>query len=360
MTGAQALHLLIERDRCIGLRLKRGAKAMAVAADQIILAAGAIGTPKLLLLSGIGPEHALSPHGITLRHPLAGVGRNLSLHVNVKLSAFVDRPTYNTQRRGVAAVRHGLRFLIDRSGPVTSPANHGQAFVRTDPSLASADVQIQLMPLGFGSGDQMRQDGVTAVVSPCRPEARGQVRLRSGNPLDAPRITLSLLDSAHDVATLLRGCRLAWAALEGGPGRRMRGRLYAPPAGTHRDADWRDFFKQSAALNWHPCGTCRMGPGSDAVVDSSFRVHGLQGLRIVDASVMPHPDQRQYKRTGNRPGGTGGRADRRPLLTIRGLRPRPRQKIWRRERGASPNDIESGPAGNGRAATAPARPCPTA
>jgi choline dehydrogenase len=288
MTGTDALALLVENGRCSGVRVRRAGLVMTVTAlRQTILSAGAIGSPKLLLLSGIGGPDGLEPHGIKVVHPLAGVGRNLTDHVNIKLSAFVDHPTYNSQRRGLSALRHGVRFVTHRSGPATSPANHCQAFVRTDPSLPSADVQIQLMAFGFGTDDEMRRDGLTAVVSPCHPDVRGRVALRSSDPLAAPRIAMAMLESGSDRERLLRGCRLAAAVLEEGPGRSMGGRLYMPKSSALGDDAWLDFFSRTASLNWHPTSSCRMGNGPLDVVDAGFGVHGLVGLSVVDASVMP-------------------------------------------------------------------------
>jgi choline dehydrogenase len=288
LTHTRAVALLLAGRRCAGVRVARGRTLLDLhAARETLVCAGAIGSPSLLLRSGIGSESSLAPHGIAVAHLLPGVGEGLNDHVNIKLSAFVSRATYNTQRRGVRGLRHGLRFLRDGTGPASSPANHCQAFVRTDASLPAADVQIQLMPLGFGSGAQMRRDGMTAVVSLCRPEARGRVRLRSADPADPPRITMAMLESARDREALLEGCRRARAALEDGPGRSMRGRLYAPAPGTSRDVEWLAFFRASAALNWHPTSTCRMGNSEDAVVDTRLRLRGLDGVRVVDASVMP-------------------------------------------------------------------------
>jgi choline dehydrogenase len=143
------------------------------------------------------------------------------------------------------------------------------------------------MALGFGSAAEMRQNGITAVVSPCRPEVRGCVSLRSANPADPPRIAISMLESARDIATLLKGCALAYEMIEAGPGQRHGARIYAPGGRAPDDAGWRDFFRQTAALNWHPTSTCRMGQDEGAVVDATLRVHGLDGLSIADASVMP-------------------------------------------------------------------------
>ncbi len=284
ITRARALDLVVEDGRCVGLRVACGQTVTTLRAErEIILAAGAIGSPKLLLQSGIGDPEAIRSLGLAVVHPLAGVGRNLNDHVNIILSAFVERPTYNTQRRGIAALRHGLRFLVDRSGPVSSPANHCQAFIRTEPSLASADVQIQLMPLGFGTEQQMRRDGVTAVVSLCYPDVRGSVGLTSSDPLAPPRIGMAMLDGAEDRRRLLQGCRLAAEALERG----ASGRLYKPASARLSDADWMAFLRDTAALNWHPTSSCRMGDGPEDVVDGGFKVRGIDGLSVVDASVMP-------------------------------------------------------------------------
>ncbi len=287
-TRAQALQLLLADDRCIGARIEQRGRLSDVRAErETIVCAGAIGSPALLLRSGIGPPDALEPHGLPIAHRLPGVGRNLNDHVNVLISAFVDTPTFNTERHGLRALRHGLRWAARGSGPAASPANHCQAFVRTDASLPCADVQIQLMPLGFGSAAEMRRNGMTAVVSPCRPAVRGRVRLWSGAPDAAPRITMAMLESEHDRLTLLRGCRLTWQAMRDGPGRDFRAQIYAPGATELSDDDWFDYFRASAGLNWHPTSTCRMGSGVDDVVDSSLAVHGIEDLRIVDASVMP-------------------------------------------------------------------------
>jgi choline dehydrogenase len=283
-TGARADRLLIEHGRCVGVELWRhGRRAVARADREVIVAAGAIATPKLLLLSGIGAADAIRPHGIAVVHDLPEVGAGLNDHVNIKLSAFVDVPTYNTQRHGFAAIRQGLDLVRRGSGAASSPANHCQAFIKTDPTLAQADAQIQLMALGFGTEAEMRHNGMTAVVSPCAPAVRGRVGLRSGDPGAPPRITMAMLDSEQDLAILLKACRFARDMLVQGPGRRCGARLYAPQHDILSDAEWLAFFRATAALNWHPTSTCRMG----AVVDQDLRVIGLEGLSIADASVMP-------------------------------------------------------------------------
>lgn len=284
VTRASALKLLFDGTRCIGVRAKKGRGIMGLTATrETIVCAGAIGSPKLLLLSGVGPADELKALGIEVVHDLPGVGRGLNDHVNIKLSAFVGRQTYNTKRKGLSALAEGLRFLAKGSGAVSSPANHVQAFVRTDPTSPTADVQLQIMPFGFGSTAEMARDGLTVVVSPCRPEVRGSVTLRSADPADPPKIAIAMLDSERDLGRLLRGCRLALAAIKANPG----AQVYAPSQADPSDDEWLSFFRQTAALNWHPTSTCRMGSGPQDVVDSGLRIHGLTGVSVVDASIMP-------------------------------------------------------------------------
>jgi choline dehydrogenase len=288
LTDALALTLIMQGTRCVGVRvLHQGEPVDLHAEREVIVAAGAIASPKLLMLSGIGPGEALKAHGIAAIHHLPGVGAHLNDHVNIKLSAFVNRPTYNTRRKGLSALIEGARLLAFGAGAASSPANHGQAFVRTDPAAPSADIQLQVMPFGFGTDAEMAKDGLTVVVSPCHPEARGRISLRSADPADPPHIAMTMLEHEADRAVLLRGCKLAYEALQQGPGRTMGGKIYAPTQSPPSDEDWLAFFRETAALNWHPTSTCRMGPGPEDVVDRALRVHGLSGLSIADASVMP-------------------------------------------------------------------------
>ncbi len=279
LTGTRALCLRVDRGRCTGVTVeRRGQRRDLTARGEVVVAAGAIGSPALLLRSGIGDVDGLD--GVSQTHALPAVGRHLNDHVNLRLSAHVATPSYNRARRGWRALGHGLRFLARGDGPASSPANHVQAFVRSDPSLTEADIQIQLMAFGFGTRAQMRRDGMTAVVSLCRPRARGRITLRAGQP----RITMAMLADADDRARLIRGCRIAADAIRDGPA----GVLYDPAELPRDEAQWGAFMRANAGLNWHPTSTCRMGPDpATSVVDGSLRVHGIAGLSIADASVMP-------------------------------------------------------------------------
>jgi choline dehydrogenase len=287
-THARALKLIVERGRCIGVvYARKGRVQTAHAAREVTVSTGAIATPKLLMLSGIGAGDDLRAHDLDVVHDLPGVGRHLNDHVNVKLSAAVDVRTYNTERFGLRKLINGARFLYDRTGPAASPANHCQGFVKSDPALASADYQVQVMPIAFNADPTDRADGLSVVVSPCHPQVRGTVSLRTTDPMAPPRINIAMLSDARDINVLLKGCRHARDMLEAGPGREFGARVFAPASKTEAEADWIAFFRETAALNWHPTSTCRMGPGPDDVVDSTLAVHGLAGLSIADASIMP-------------------------------------------------------------------------
>jgi choline dehydrogenase len=239
LTHSRVERLCIESSACTGVTYTRkGRRYKARAEREVIVAAGAIGTPKLLLLSGVGDPASIEPFDIKVAHDLPGVGNGMNDHVNVKLSAFVDTPTYNTQLRWPTAARYAIECLVRGTGPATSPANHVQAFVKTDPALTTADVQIRLMDLGFGTAAQMRRDGITAVVSLCHPLARGAVRLASNNAAAAPRIAMSMLEHDEDIMRLLRSCRFAQAALQ-----RVRSAcVYAPQPSIVSDLEWLEFF----------------------------------------------------------------------------------------------------------------------
>jgi choline dehydrogenase len=289
-TNTRVDRVLLSGTRCTGVEaLRRGVKLILHASWEVIVAAGAIGTPKLLLLSGISALDALAAHGILPRHELPGVGRDMNDHVNIKISAFVDTPTYNTARSGIKGLRHAVDQFAHGRGPASSPANHCQAFVKTNSELPTADIQVQLMAFGFGTEAQMRRNGITAVVSPWHPKARGAVSLRSADPAAPPRINMKMLSIQDDVDVLHRGCELTLEMLHAGPGKKFNAKIYAPAAGRMDKAAWLTFFRETAALNWHPTSTCRMGPdqADGAVVDATFAVYGLTGLSIADASVMP-------------------------------------------------------------------------
>ncbi len=288
VTGATVLELELENDRVSGVRYGgRGGEQTASAEREVILAAGAIGSPQILLLSGIGAPDELSAAGVKARHELPGVGRNLQDHPFVTvLSEVRDTKTLY----GADKPRYLAEWLLRRSGPLTSTVAEVAAFVRTRPGLPAPDIQFHMGALYFEDHGNEEFDGDAITIGPVlvSPEARGQVWLRSANPLDKPRILTNSLAAEQDVDSLVAGIELAREIAAQSPLREIIVRELKPgPEVADREALEAN-LRRRLMLIYHPVGTCRMtDDGDDAVVDSELRVHGLEGLRVVDASVMP-------------------------------------------------------------------------
>jgi choline dehydrogenase len=293
-TGAQVLRLVFEGRACIGVEYVRGGVTRRVRARvETLLCAGALGSPKLLMTSGVGPAEHLRDHGIPVVQDLVGVGANLCEHPEAMVSIDVNVSTYNTEIGSHRMALHLANWLLFARGPATSPYPHSVAFVRTDPALARPDVQIMLGPYAFSFSEAgivpYEKPAVSAAINPSYPRARGRVRLRAADPRERPRIEHALLSADEDLDALIRGselCRRIFAQEAFAP-YRIGERLPGPEVRT-RD-EWVDYLRRTAFLGYHPVGTCRMGPAGDAgaVVDPELRVRGVGGLRVVDASVMP-------------------------------------------------------------------------
>jgi choline dehydrogenase len=279
-------------SRAVGVRYRHGAvPAVAHARRGVIVTAGAIASPKLLLLSGIGPAQHLRQQGIEVRHELPGVGRNLQEHPGFIVSPHVNVPTLTSDLGPLAILREGWRYLTRGSGALSFPVGHAHAFVRTRDGLPAPNVQIIFSPSAFDHHEKgatpYTKPAITLAVGLCRSQSRGEIRLRSANPADAPSIDHALLGSDDDVAQLVEGVRLARRLFT----TRAFGRYFRderkPGREFESDAALADVVRQTSFLMYHPCGTCRMGPDSDAVVDAGLRVRGLEGLWVADASIMP-------------------------------------------------------------------------
>jgi choline dehydrogenase len=291
-TGALVEKLLIEEGRCVGARVRRGGTVSDVLAREVILSAGAMNTPKLLMLSGVGPAAELKSHGIDVVLDRDQVGRNLQDHPNATVSVDVDVPTYNTQVNGPARLWHALRWMLFRDGPATSPYPHAVAFMKSSPDEPEPDIQIMLGPFAFELTPEGIQPylkpAVTGVASLSYPRNSGVVRLRSADPEAAPVVDHALLDDPEDCRRLIAGARFLREV--------FRSPAYAPHVIRERvpgpevqaEEDWDAYLRETTFLGYHPIGTARMGPDAGNVVDARLRVRGVEGLRIVDASVFPH------------------------------------------------------------------------
>jgi choline dehydrogenase-like flavoprotein len=288
VTNALVTGIDLEGTRAVGVRWRdrRGREQRARAEGDIVLSAGAIGSPQLLLLSGIGPAGELREAGVEVRHDLPGVGRNLQDHPFVTILWEVsDTDTL----LGADSPRQMAEWVLRRSGKLTSSVAEVCAFVRTRPGLPAADVQFHMGAAYYEDHGAEEFDGHAAVIAPVlvSPKARGKVWLRSADPADKPRILTNTLSEPDDVASLVAGMELAREIAAQGPMAEVVLRELKPGEGVRDREDLEADLRRRLMLIYHPVGTCSMGSGDDAVVDPQLRVRGIEGLRVADASVMP-------------------------------------------------------------------------
>jgi len=291
---AQVRRVLFDRARACGVEYVRLGRTRRIEAGQIVLAAGAIASPRLLLASGVGAAADLERLGIPVIADVRGVGRNLQDHASVYLTHHVQMPTLNSELGWLRRARHGYDWWRRGRGPATTPGGQALAYLSTGPGLPAPDIQVQFTPIGYrlidGVLDVPRMDSVTAVVSINRPHSRGSVRLASADGAAPSIVDPLLLSDARDLDTLRRGVRRAAALLADGPlGALLGPSLGSAPDPLANDADLDSRIRALAGTNFHPAGTCRMGAtdNPDSVVDPTLRVLGVEGLWVADASVMP-------------------------------------------------------------------------
>jgi choline dehydrogenase len=288
VTGALVSGVEIEDGVATGVRYsrRRGGEQLARAGREVILSAGAIGSPQLLLLSGVGPAEQLRELGVPVAHDLPGVGENLQDHPYVV--CVWDVPGGGSLA-DAETPRALLEYLLRRTGPLTSSVAEAFAFIRSRPGLPAPDLQFHFAPAYFAENGFEEYDGHAISTGPVlvKPRARGWVRLRSKDPSAKPRILTNSLAADEDVEALAAGVRRAREIAAAGPLAEVLGReLFPGPDVDTNDAIAAD-IRRRVELLYHPVGTCRMGTGADAVVSPDLRVRGLEHLRVVDASVMP-------------------------------------------------------------------------
>jgi choline dehydrogenase len=290
-TRARALKLRFDGQRASGIVVRhQGRDITLTAAKEVILSAGAIGTPALLQHSGIGEAARLQGLGIAVHADLPGVGRNLQDHYMVSLNWRVQGvETFNEAARGLKAVREGLRYLFQRRGLLTVSASLVNAFLPTSRNPEHPDIQFHVMTgtFNFETGAVDRWPGMTCGVCQLRPESRGEIFIDNPDPLIAPKIRPNYLTAPNDITALLEGLRHARKiAIQPSIARYLASETL-PGKNIEDDADLLEFSRRTGKTLYHPVGTCKMGADNDAVVDSRLRVHGVPGLRVVDASIMP-------------------------------------------------------------------------
>ncbi|MGA9025209.1 MAG: GMC family oxidoreductase N-terminal domain-containing protein [Steroidobacteraceae bacterium] len=294
LTSSHAHRLLFEGRRCTGVRFRRGSEFFdAHAKRELIVTAGALSTPKLLLLSGLGPANALRPLGIPVVAHAPEVGANLQDHAGVAVSAAGD--VDGIIRRDLGWPRswmHGARWLLTGRGPAAGGAVLATAYACSDESARAPDVHLQFFAWHMrldsdGKPGLGVEPGMTVICSVCQPHARGYLRLAGPDPLEPADMRLELLGSAHDLRTLVGGVRLARRLLAAPSMRAARVTELQPGPRGRSTAELEDYCRDHSGSQFHPAGTCRMGTDEDSVVDTTLRVRGAAGLRIADASIMP-------------------------------------------------------------------------
>lgn len=283
--------VVLENGSAKGVRWRQGQETHEAQATRgVIVCAGALGSPKVLMLSGIGPAAHLSEQGIDVLHDLPGVGRNFQDHLQIP-NYYATRAPISLlgQDKGLNAIRHGLQWLLFRSGLLTSNVGEAAAFADLDGD-GRADVQIHSFPVFVPDHERPAPDGHFFSISPCdlRPKSRGKVLLEGKDPNRQVRLVANALADPADVATLVKGLKLCRAIARTPALSAYLGAEYAID-GTPDDADdiLADYVRNYVKTVYHPVGTCRMGTGPDAVVTPQLHVRGLDNLYVVDASVMP-------------------------------------------------------------------------
>ncbi|WP_294766783.1 GMC family oxidoreductase N-terminal domain-containing protein [uncultured Rhodoferax sp.] len=260
---------------------------------EVVLSSGAFGSPQILMLSGVGPADHLRELGIPVRHVLPGVGQNLQDHVTTVLiyrTAAQDTTLGFSLQGALTMIKSVFEWRSRRTGWVTTNVAESQGFLKTQPDLEAPDIQ-----LAFCTGivdDHTRKThlghGYTLHVTLMRPKSRGSLTLQSAKPTDAPRIDPAYYQHPEDLETMVRGTQMGFDIMQAQPLAAHRGKMLYPLERDNRQ-QLEAFLRDHSDTEYHPIGTCKMGPASDplAVVDAELRVHGLQGLRVVDASIMP-------------------------------------------------------------------------
>ncbi|MEQ8601993.1 MAG: choline dehydrogenase [Marivibrio sp.] len=294
MTKAQATRIVLEGGRAVGLEFRRAGRPMRVdAAAELILAAGAVASPVILQQSGVGPGAVLAERGLDVRRDLRGVGENLQDHLQVRAVYKVDGvKTLNRIANSlIGKAGMGLEYALKRSGPLSMAPSQLGCFTKSDPSRETPNLQYHVQPLSTDKlGEDLHPfDAFTASVCNLRPQSRGHVRLRSADPLDKPVIRPNYLSDPADQKIAAEALKLTRRISDQPALQKYKAREYKPGLEISSDEELWRAAGDIATTIFHPVGTCKMGPASDgwAVVDERLRVHGIAGLRVIDASIMP-------------------------------------------------------------------------
>ncbi len=293
-TDCQASKIIFEGKKAVGVEVICGGKKEIIRASrEVILSSGAFNSPQLLLLSGVGKKDELAQHNIDCIHELPGVGKNLQEHPDIQVC------TNDKQKSGISinlrAVPRLLwttvRYLFTKTTWMASTQAAGGLFFRTRPEEDIPDIQMHFAPMAYRDHSRdwnfLRKWGFIGLVNVCRPKSRGEVTLKDANPLSHPNIHLNLLDDEDDMQRLLDGLKATRKVFNQFSLKRYWDEEHLPGNQLQSDEELKEYIRREGSHAYHPVGTCKMGSDDMAVVDSALKIHGLENIRVVDASIMP-------------------------------------------------------------------------
>ena len=286
-TRAQVTQLMFEGTKVVGLTYIQNGKTHQISiSKEVILSGGAINSPQLLMLSGIGAAAHLQDLGIPIVVDLPGVGQNLQDHLAVPVAYQCTQPLSLENAR---TPDNFLKYLLWKKGPLTSNVGEAGGFVKSKPDLSYPDLQFLFAPVYFLNHGFTKPEGHGFTLGPTLlyPQSKGDIKLRSNNPLEPPIIQPNYLTNAADLPPLVEGVKLARKIVQARAFDSFRGEELVPGNQVQQEEDIEEFIRNHAQTLYHPVGTCKMGHDAMAVVNSQLQVHGVQGLRVVDASIMP-------------------------------------------------------------------------
>ncbi len=291
-TNAQCTGLILEAKSCVGARFVQNGQAReARCRGEVVLCAGAVQSPHVLEISGIGQPELLRSFGVEVKHELPGVGENYRDHYAPRMNWRVKLPiTLNEQTRGLGFAREIARYFMSGRGILTYTAGIAYGFIKTRPELEEPDVQFHFAHASYGNAANRvleREPGMTVTTYQCRPESQGSIHLRSPDPLAAPCIRPNYLADPLDQRVVVDGMKIARRIVSNAAMDKYRAFEMNPGDAVQTDEQWLDFARHNGQTTYHVVGTCKMGRDPMAVVDDELRVHGITGLRVADASVMP-------------------------------------------------------------------------
>lgn len=293
ITGAHAQRVLIEGRRATGVQFRHWGKTRTeLASKEVILTAGAVRSPQILMLSGVGPAEQLRKFDIPIIVDRSGVGQNHMEHAAAGVVYEVSLPTWHADLRWNRKIRHGLNWLLRREGPASSGYSQAVAFIRSRPHLSRPDIQLSLIPVAISFKHNRKcidtsRNMIKVLVNACQPSGRGHLELASADAAVPPRIFPRLLGGEDDVDAMTRGVEITRRIFEMGALKPFVTRQISPGAIVDTRAELESWLRTVTVDTVHPSGTCKMGQDENAVVDERLRVRGIQNLRVADASIMP-------------------------------------------------------------------------